>query len=102
MVREADFLNLRPKVQTPLIQVAKEESIPISTGTEEGPDRLLSSSSGRFEPIVLIPHPKFSGDRANAKAVLGKVFATHDLLEPFNRVSNVLEQVHAQKKGEEK
>ena len=100
LVNEPGFLATRSRVDVPFIQVAKEESIPVSSAEDEDERQLVHSSSGRFEPILLIPHSKFQSDRDQAKALLTDVFEGHDLLEPFNRISTALEQVHQQKIGE--
>jgi hypothetical protein len=50
----------------------------------------------------LTAHNKFITDRDQARAILKEIYETHDLLEPFNRIATALEQVHAQKIGEEK
>ena len=36
------------------------------------------------------------------KVSLDEVFESYNLLEPFNRISTALDQIHAQKIGEEK
>ena len=102
LVRESTFLGIRPGLEIPVIQITKEEEIPVTSNTEENPGHLLHSSSGRFEPIVLCPHNKFATDREQAKTVLAGVFESYDILEPFNRISTALDQIHAQKIGEEK
>ncbi len=101
LVREPAFLGIRPRIDYPVIQVASEESIPISAAADGNADHLLHSTSGRFEPVVLTTHNKFTSDRDQAKSILNEIFETYDLLEPFSRIETALEQVHAQKIGEE-
>lgn len=102
VVKEPELLHLRPRIQIPLVQVAKEDSIPISSAGDAAPTALLSSTSGRFDPVILLTHPKSPADREHAKVVLTEIFNSHDLAEPFNRIALALEQVHAQKVGEDK
>jgi hypothetical protein len=101
LVHDSDFLKVREKVSTPIVRVSREDAVAISSEKDTAP-RLLVSTSGRFEPITLTAHPKFDSDREQAKAVLAEVFSSYDLLEPFNRITKALEQVHAQRIGEEK
>ena len=102
LVREPAFIGTRPRVEIPIIQVIKEESLPVSSAAEGNTNQLLDSASGRFDPVVLVTHAKSPTDREQAKTILAEVFESHDLLEPFNRIESALEQVHAQKIGEEK
>ncbi|MEW6128658.1 MAG: hypothetical protein AB1757_16585 [Acidobacteriota bacterium] len=102
LVREQSFLGIRPKIDLPIIQIASEESIPISMADDGSGNQLLHSKSGRFEPVVLMTHNKFTNDREHAKTILNEIIETHNLLEPFNRIETALEQVHGQKIGEEK
>ncbi|HUJ32759.1 MAG TPA: hypothetical protein VLY23_15865 [Candidatus Acidoferrum sp.] len=102
LVRDPEFLPLRPKIEIPTIQLMKEEAIPVSGSSEQSADQLLSSPSGRFEPLVIGTHSAFVSDRQAARALLLGIIGTHDVLEPFTRISNAVEQVHAQKIGEEK
>ncbi len=102
LVQDKSFLGIRPKIEVPVIHVTKEEEISLLPNVEENPGHLLHSNSGKFEPIVLIPSPKFAQDREQAKALLATVFDSYDLSEPFNRISIALDQVHSQKIGEDK
>jgi hypothetical protein len=101
LVHEPDFLKVREKVSTPIVRISREGAVAISSEKDITP-RLLVSKSGKFDPITLTPHPKFESDREQAKAVLAEVFNSYDLVEPFNRITKALEQVHAQRIGEEK
>jgi hypothetical protein len=101
LVNDANFLKAREKVSTPMVRISREGAVAISADKDPA-QRLLVSKSGRFDPITLAPHPKFDGDREHAKALLVEVFNSYDLLEPFSRIAKALEQVHAQRVGEEK
>jgi len=102
LVRESELLNVRPRISVAVIQIAKEDAIPIATNGEEHSARVMESGSGRFQPVILIPDSRHPGDRDVAKGILSEIFNAHDLSEPFTRISNALDQVHAQKIGEEK
>ena len=62
--------------------------------------QMLSSVSGKFDPVVISIHPEFSDDKEVARQLLTEVFNRQDLAEPFTRVLTALEQVHVQKVGE--
>lgn len=99
LVIEPDFLNMRTKVDIPVVLLTKEERIATVDGHEDN-FQMLTSTSGFFEPVVLSTHGDFPTDKTQSRAILGDIFNTHDLIEPFNRISKALEQVHAQKLGE--
>ena len=99
LVTERHFLDLRPKINIPVVLLTKEEQI--VTIEENDPEfQLLNSNLGRFEPIILSTHGDFPNDKTQMRELLGDVFNKHDLIEPFTRISSALEQVHAQKIGE--
>jgi hypothetical protein len=101
LVQEPELLGLRHRVHSPILQIAKESSIAIDGNNGNG-TALLSSASGQFEPVVLVAQKEFATDIPTCMSVLTKVFNRFDLLEPFKRVANALEQVHQQKIGESK
>lgn len=99
LVKDPIFLDLRQKINTPILQVAKEEEINTSANGDNV-FQMFSSSSGRFDPIVIIAHSHFPEDKQIAKDLLTRIFNRYDLNEPFDRISTALEQVHVQKIGE--
>jgi hypothetical protein len=98
LVEDSKLLSLRPKVETPIAWLSKEERI----GQDQNGDRyhLLNSPSGRFEAVVIGTHPDFPADKDQALSILKPIFGNHDVSEPFGRVSVALEQIHQQKVGE--
>lgn len=46
---------------------------------------MLNSLSGKFDPIEIRTHSKFSDDKNKAKEVLAEIFNSYDLIEPFNQ-----------------
>lgn len=102
IVMEKTFLDLRPKINFPIVQLTKEEGIDFSSDSDDEVDfQLLESQSGRFDPIVLTTHHEFTDDKQLARDTLSDIFNGYDLTEPFNRIKYALEQVHAQKPSEE-
>ena len=103
LVQDSALLGLRQKVDSPVLQIAKETAIAIGDNNgDESRIAMLSSASGKFDPVVLMAQKDFSQDIAVGTPVLKKVFNRFDLLEPFQRVITALEQVHQQKIGEAK
>ena len=100
LVSDYSFLDLRTKINIPVVQITKEEQINVSSDGNETNFQMLNSSSGKFDPIVIRTHNQFLDDKNKAKEVLTDIFNSYDLIEPFNRVSIALEQVHTQKIGE--
>ena len=92
------MLQLRSKVDVPVVLVSKEERIAVGGGNEHASEMLSSPSN--FDPVVVTVHPNFPIDREVATGILREVFVRHDVAEPFKRVATALEQVHAQKVGE--
>jgi hypothetical protein len=100
LVNDYSFLELRTKINTPIVQITKEEQINVASDKDESNFQMLNSASGKFDPIVIRTHSKFPDDKNRAKEILSGIFNSYDLIEPFNRVSTALEQVHVQKIGE--
>jgi hypothetical protein len=102
IVKEKTFLELRPQIDLPLVQLTKEEGIDFSSETDDGSRfQLLQSKSGRFDPIILTTHHEFNEDKQFARDTLSEIFNSYDLTEPFNRIEFALEQVQAQKTNDE-
>lgn len=99
LVKEAKFLQLRTKIDIPVVLITKEERIN-TAGESAGVFQLLNSVSGKFDPVVISVNPEFPDDKELARHLLSEVFNRHDLAEPFARVITALEQVHIQKVGE--
>lgn len=102
LVQEPGLLALRQRANVPVLQIAKESAIAVEGDGNGGRTAMLSSASGKFDPVVLVAQKDFGADIAEGTPVLTKVFNRFDLLEPFQRVITALEQVHQQKIGESK
>ncbi len=99
LVNESAFLKLRTRIDVPVVLITKEERIDVEQDSQTV-FSMLNSTSGKFDPIVISVHPDFGGDKDLARSFLAGIFNHHDLVEPFNRISTALEQVHASKVGE--
>jgi len=102
VVQDAESIWLRSRIASPVVQLTKESDIPTHVNGDGGRTVLLSSNSGKFDPIVLVAHKDFATDIEAAAPILSQVFNRFDLMEPFQRIFTALEQVHQQKVGEDK
>ncbi len=95
-VTQEEFIELRKNIQKPLFLVAKQGS---TLATQQDPDtpaksELLSSPSGKFNPIVLTCHWQHADDISATLPDLTSVFARFDLIEPFSRIEKALKLLH--------
>ena len=70
----------------PVIEVKTSDS-PETTVKRER----LDCPTGRFQPIILSPHPEFEDDLASAREVTEEMFKFIDPLEPFERTERAVE-----------
>ena len=124
-IRNPDFLELRKTIEVPIVLLTRDSAIefdppapplgqpdktevgavaaqerPSETGPGAVPETVLSNTSGQYEPIVLRCHPMHKDDLEIVRPLLAPIFATHDVMEPFERVATALEMVHQeQQKG---
>jgi hypothetical protein len=82
--------------------LTKETSIATEGDGVGNRTAMLSSNSGKFDPVVLVSHSQFGNDIGAVTPILTQVFNRFDLGEPFQRIAAALEQVHQQKIGEGK
>lgn len=58
----------------------------------------IDCSTGRFQPIVIAPHPDFHDDITSARKILEKIFSYLDPMEPFERIEKAIEILGKQDK----
>lgn len=100
LINERSFLELRSRVIMPVVQIANEGQLHVSSDNDQSSFQVLNCLSSKFDPVVIKTHPSFPDDKIRAREILAEIFNNYDLLEPFTRVSTALEQVHVQKIGE--
>lgn len=122
-VRNPDFLELRRTTELPVVLLTRDSAIEFESpgpppgptgkteavteaphesppGTGSGGETVLSNTSGRYEPIVIRCHPLHKDDLETVRLHLAPIFAAHDVMEPFERVTSALQMVHQeQQKG---
>jgi len=95
MVSQAEFLEMRPDIENVLLLLSKQgAAMTVAEGTEMRAIReLVTSPSGRFDPIVATCHWEHGPDLRMIEH-LRAVCSTIDLMEPFERINTALRFVH--------
>jgi len=101
-----DILGARPKVGVPSVHVRRQGQAMRPGGSEVGEgeqetEHLLTSEAATFAPIIVRSHWTVPEEAQWVRALLQPVFLMVDLLEPFERVRNALEQIR-QSEGKKK
>jgi hypothetical protein len=98
LVQQEEFLSLRTRSDKPLL-IARRQGEDMQLSEESGrnqPEELLSSTSGKFAPVVVTCHWDYPDDITQCKEGLGWMFSNCDLVEPFERVKKALSALHEQ------
>jgi len=98
LVQQEEFLSLRTKCEQPVL-LSRRQGEEMQLAEESGksqPEEVLSSSSGKFAPVVVTCHWDYPDDIMQCKDGLGWMFSNCDLVEPFERVKTALETLHEQ------
>lgn len=95
VVNQPEFLEMRPEMDKPVLLLSKQgAAITLAEGTELRVIReLVTSPSGRFDPIVATCHWEHGPD-LRVTEHLRTACSTIDLMEPFERISTALKFVH--------
>jgi len=100
LVRDPSFLELRPQIDIPILRIFKD--IEVDPEIDDKPQAtLITSESGKFEPVLIGTHKDYIEERETLRASLNEIFRRRSLMEPFKRINTALQQVHEQKVGEE-
>jgi hypothetical protein len=104
VVKDPMFLELRPSVEVRLVCVRKQgEQIAAPPWAPGEPDPrsedVLACDSGKFQPLVLTTHWQYASEMPSALELLRPVFASADLLEPFDRMERAVQEVERQQGG---
>ena len=85
------LLNMREKLLIPVVFLQKETDFHIPDDDQfRG---IITSETGKFEPIVMTVHQKYSDDKRLAGEKLTEILSRKSLLEPFERIQIALEEV---------
>jgi hypothetical protein len=103
VVRKPEFMELRDSIKYPVVQVLRNTELNLaSPHTIDSDDGVMQSDDDRFEPVVLRVHRRFTGDFAEARAILSEAHRSYDILEPFNRIMLALELVQKEEVNQRK
>ena len=95
VVNKEFLLDVRPTSSCPIVFIRRAgEAIEVqqsnSSETTSKRER-IDCSTGRFQPIIFVPHSDFTEDLAPAKETLEEIFTNLDPLEPFERMVKAIE-----------
>jgi len=95
MVNQPEFLEMRPDLDKAVLLLSKQgAAMTLAEGNEMRVIReLLTSPSGRFDPIVATCHWEHGPDLRVIEH-LRMACSTIDLMEPFERINTALKFVH--------
>lgn len=98
VIQDGLFFDLRHKKEIPLIRLRRQGAdVKVSDDREKAKPIIISSASGRFDPVVIEAHWQFADDMDLSQERLRELFGRWDLIEPFDRLTKGLEYVHQQK-----
>lgn len=102
VVHKEVLLGVRATISCPVIFIRRAEEA-IDMKTSDSPEithkrERINCSTGRFQPIVFASHPDFDDDRTSARKVIEKIFSYLDPIEPFERMTKVIEELGEQNK----
>lgn len=98
LVNDRWFLNLRERIEKPVLFL-RRQGAELASGTAQTlpSDDIISSPSGRFDPIVPETSSQHSADHESSLSSLQLMATYLDLLEPFDRVARAVTKVHEEK-----
>src|ERR1700730_2983685 len=98
IVREADFVEVREFIETPLVQLVRNEDLDkaSSHALGETDDDVIGGAGGRFESVVVKVHQKYPDDKTFFRELLAETLRSRSILEPFDRLIAAVEMVHRQ------
>lgn len=98
VIQNSLFFDLRHKTEIPLMRLNRQGTdVKVSDDTQKSKRVVISSDSGKFDPVIMEAHWQFAGDIDFSQARLKELFGRWDLIEPFERLVKGLEYVHQQK-----
>jgi hypothetical protein len=99
IIKDKVFFNVRFQWGTPLVRLWRQgEEVRLQANLDEKQSAtVLNCATGGFQPIVSEGHRQFREDLESCTPRLQAMFATWDLIEPFDRIARAIESLHAQK-----
>lgn len=99
IIQDAKFFGVRLHCDTPMLRLWRQgEAVTLQVDAGEKPNNeVLRCAAGSFDAIVSESQRQFPGDLESCAARLNEMFATWDLIEPFERIARAVESLHAKK-----
>jgi len=95
VVSDEFLVDVREFIPCPVIHIQRAgDAIEVKTEGVSGPGwvkRQISSTSGRYQPIIIRTTSDHEDDIERARASVEDAFSHMDLLEPFERITKALE-----------
>ena len=95
LIQKQFLLDVRKESFSPVIFIRRAgEAIDIKTSDSSGnylKRERIDCAAGRYQPIVVMPHPDFDGDTEYGRPILEKIFGYFDPIEPFERMTKAIE-----------
>ncbi|MBD2207650.1 hypothetical protein H6G33_35765 [Calothrix sp. FACHB-1219] len=89
MIEETLLMDINKKQEIPAIQILKEEDITYKTNS------IQEITSSKFPTLRITTIKELEEKLIDAKKHLEQMYASRDLLEPFQRIYNTCEQIKA-------
>lgn len=99
IVNKDYLLDVRTRDSVPVVYVRRAGDLLEVKTNDEGVSRervRLDSTSGKFQPVMLVSNPDYGDDVRIAKGLLDEAFVYLDPLEPFERVATALQVLSKQ------
>ena len=97
IVRDPLFLGANDKQEIPVVRIFKEGEIRFAGNNKA---EQVDSVGGKYEPILVETSTSIESKLSEFRRQLTEVFSVRNLLEPFDRITTALQQVHSQTPGE--
>lgn len=99
LIRDEIFLSISSKQEVPVFQLLKDSERIFAK--QIFTEQITSSPGSKFNTLRIMTTKKFEQQLTSTKLNLEQVYASRDLLEPFNRLRIACEQINTQESGEQ-
>lgn len=95
LINQEELLELRSVIHIPVFLITKQgTSLATVESDKSNKSELLTSASGKFEPVVVTSHWEYADDLSIVSQELTRLSSVLDFTEPFTRISNALKLIH--------
>jgi hypothetical protein len=95
-ITQVDFMEVRTSIDKPLVFVEKQGTTIAAAHMSEAETQseLISSASGKYQPIIASCHRGYQDDIRGLRHSLELLLARFDIVEPFFRIASALELIN--------